>query len=250
PPPPTEKKGRNLVVCIDGTANQFSINNTHVVELYSRLEKNDEQLTYYNSGIGTFVKHSNWIGWLIQLIIHIWDMMVAWNLKRIVLSAYQWLSENYQPGDHIYVFGFSRGAYQVRILAGMFEVVGLLHKGNNDQIGFAYELYLACVSQLSRGSPMYESSDLADDQNIDPQDPRYHWELCKQFKRTLCHKSARVHFVGAWDTVSSVGITRGPSLPETTTGMTHVCGFYHGISLDEGRGKFLPEYGNGGKGPG
>lgn len=52
------------------------------------------------------------------------------------------------------------------------------------------------------------------------------------------------------DTVSSVGITRGPSLPETTTGMTHVCGFYHGISLDEGRGKFLPEYGNGGKGPG
>ena len=52
--------------------------NTHVVELYSRLEKNDQQLTYYDSGIGTFVAHSNWIGWIIQLIVHIWDMMVAW----------------------------------------------------------------------------------------------------------------------------------------------------------------------------
>ena len=98
PPPPDKKKIRNLVVCIDGTANQFSINvrqllclsvyfiaqpshfpqNTHVVELYSRLEKDDSQLTYYDSGIGTFVKRTNWFWWLIQLIVHIWDMMVAW----------------------------------------------------------------------------------------------------------------------------------------------------------------------------
>ena len=58
------------------------LQNTHVVELYSRLEKNDEQLTYYDSGIGTFVAHSNWIGLLIQMIIHIWDMMVAWCVYR------------------------------------------------------------------------------------------------------------------------------------------------------------------------
>lgn len=51
------------------------------------------------------------------------------------------------------------------------------------------------------------------------------------------------------DTVSSVGITWGPTLPETTTGMHHVCFFRHALSLDEGRGKFLPEYANGGSGP-
>jgi hypothetical protein len=51
------------------------------------------------------------------------------------------------------------------------------------------------------------------------------------------------------DTVSSVGIAPGPSLPETTEGMTHVCIFRHALALDEVRVKFLPEYANGGHGP-
>jgi hypothetical protein len=48
--------------------------------------------------------------------------------------------------------------------------------------------------------------------------------------------------------VSSIGVARGPSLPETTTGMSHVCAFRHALALDERRVKFLPEYVNGGHG--
>ncbi|KAL0960441.1 hypothetical protein HGRIS_005484 [Hohenbuehelia grisea] len=131
-----EKPGkRNLVVCIDGTANQFSVKNTNIVELYSNLVKDGEQLTYYNSGIGTYAKPAYMsLSYIIQRIDHTIDMMIAWNFKRIVLSAYQWLSENYRDGDRIFLFGFSRGAYQVRVIAGMIQLVGLLHKGNNDQI--------------------------------------------------------------------------------------------------------------------
>jgi uncharacterized protein (DUF2235 family) len=51
------------------------------------------------------------------------------------------------------------------------------------------------------------------------------------------------------DTVSSKGVVRGPSLPETTNGMKHVCAFRHALALDELRVKFLPEYANGGRGP-
>ena len=51
------------------------------------------------------------------------------------------------------------------------------------------------------------------------------------------------------DTVSSVGLIRSPSLPETTSGMQHVCFFRHALSLDERRVKFLPEFANGGMGP-
>jgi uncharacterized protein (DUF2235 family) len=51
------------------------------------------------------------------------------------------------------------------------------------------------------------------------------------------------------DTVSSIGLVRGPDLPETTTGMTHVCAFRHALALDELRVKFLPEYANGGHPP-
>lgn len=51
------------------------------------------------------------------------------------------------------------------------------------------------------------------------------------------------------DTVSSIGVTRGSSFPETTNGMLHVRVFRHALSLHELRSKFLPEYGNGGGGP-
>ncbi|KAJ8515468.1 hypothetical protein ONZ45_g7133 [Pleurotus djamor] len=248
------KHGRNLVVCIDGTANQFSEKNTNVVELLSRLIKDDMQLTYYNSGIGTYVKPSMLsFGFWKQTYIHAVDMAIAWNFERIVISAYQWLSENYQPGDRIYLFGFSRGAYQVRVIAGMIEKVGLLHKGNNDQIKFAYELYSALSKErfdfsglLQKLRRRFSKCVRSEDEEAEESKAE---RLCKAFKNALSRPDVKVHFVGAWDTVSSIGITRGPSLPETDTGMRHVCHFRHALALDEKRVKFLPEYANGGNGP-
>ncbi|OCH94875.1 hypothetical protein OBBRIDRAFT_51149 [Obba rivulosa] len=220
--------GRNLVVCIDGTSNQFGEKNTNVVELYSRLEKNDKQLTYYNSGIGTYATPS-WrsLSWWLQVIGHKFDLAVAWRFERILLGAYKWLSENYVEGDRIFLFGFSRGAYQVRAISGMVEKIGLIHKGNEDQIPFAYELY-AATKDSSGGSTAAEK--------------------CKRFKNTFSRRNVKVHFVGVWDTVSSVGIVRDKSLPDTTAGMSHVCVFRHALALDELRVKFLPEYAYGGSG--
>jgi uncharacterized protein (DUF2235 family) len=91
------KKGRNLVVCIDGTSNQFgphvrgsllatydavsdlSQKNTNVIELYSQLIKDDKQLTYYNSGIGTYAKPS-WKSWsyMKQVMNNTIDLAIAW----------------------------------------------------------------------------------------------------------------------------------------------------------------------------
>ncbi|KAI0041927.1 hypothetical protein FA95DRAFT_1470596, partial [Auriscalpium vulgare] len=223
---------RNLVVCIDGTANQFSEKNTNVVELYSRLDKDKEQLTYYDSGIGTYVRDSKWSpSYWKQVASNTIDMAIAWNFKKIVLSAYQWLSENYQEGDKIFLFGFSRGAYQARVIAGMIEKVGLLHKGNNNQI------------------PLYASAQSKTKAEKNTKMTEKQVALCARFKQTLSRPSVRVHFVGTWDTVSSIGFARAPSLPETTTGMTHVCVYRHALALDERRGKFTPEYANGGAGP-
>ncbi|KZV99935.1 hypothetical protein EXIGLDRAFT_199363 [Exidia glandulosa HHB12029] len=69
-----------------------------------------------------------------------------------------------------------------------------------------------------------------------------------RFKETFS-RAVRVHFVGAWDTVSSVGVLRGKTLPGTTDGMQHVCYFRHALALHERRVKFLPEYANGASGP-
>ncbi|KAJ8496021.1 hypothetical protein ONZ45_g12615 [Pleurotus djamor] len=235
--------GRNLVLCIDGTANQFSAQSSNIVEIYSRLFKlEDEQLTFYNSGIGTYAKPSfrSW-KYFRQVFDHTVDTAIAWNFGRIVHAAYKWLSETYRPGDRIFMFGFSRGAYQVRVVAGMIEKVGLLHKGSDNQIPFAYELYASVTSNSKRDrntkNGTSETLESAED------------KLCRQFKTTLCHENVKVHFVGAWDTVSSIGLLRGKSLPETVSGMGHVCSFRHALALDEQRVKFQPEYANGGLGP-
>ncbi|KAF8517064.1 hypothetical protein BU17DRAFT_50241, partial [Hysterangium stoloniferum] len=220
--------GRNLIVCIDGTSNQFGEKNTNVIELYSQLVKDDgTQLTYYNSGIGTYAKPS-WKSWsyLKQVVHNKIDLAIAWNFEKIVISAYRWLADNYQDGDKIYLFGFSRGAYQVRVLAGMIDKVGLIYKGNEEQIPFAYELY----------------ADPKSDGSTPPSQPL---NLAKRFKDTFSRKGVRVHFIGVWDTVSSIGIVRGPNLPGTVK-LDHTCYFRHALALDERRVKFLPEYACGG----
>ncbi|KAJ8501623.1 hypothetical protein ONZ45_g12088 [Pleurotus djamor] len=253
---PGGRKRRNLIVNLDGTSNQFSVNSTNVVELFSRIIKSGgdvEQLVYYNSGIGTYARPSfRSFSYLKQALYNHIDTAIAWNFERIVHAAYKWLSENYEPGDRIFLFGFSRGAYQVRVIAGMIEMVGLLHKGNENQIAFAYELYTAVTAQSERSpnrSAETRGPHSTTESNEGPTFNSEEEELCWSFKQSLCHEDVKVHFVGAWDTVSSIGVFRGKSLPETVSGMGHVCHFRHALALDERRAKFQPEYVNGGLGP-
>ncbi|EGN94934.1 hypothetical protein SERLA73DRAFT_95550, partial [Serpula lacrymans var. lacrymans S7.3] len=219
---PTKRKGRNLVVYIDGTSNQYGAKNTNVIELYSQVLKgqDDNQLTYYNSGIGTYAE-SSWksLRYWAQIIDNKVDLAIAWNFERIIKHAYRWLSENYQEGDVIYLFGFSRGAYQVRVLAAMIHEVGLIHKGNEEQI----PLYVDKFYESPKERPL---------------------SLAGRFKETFS-RDVKVHFVGVWDTVSSIGIVRGKDLPGTLDS-GHICYFRHALALDERRVKFLPEYVQGG----
>ncbi|KAJ7140723.1 hypothetical protein C8R44DRAFT_585502, partial [Mycena epipterygia] len=221
---------RNLVVSIDGTSNQFGPNNTNVVELHSRIIKDSKdpskvQLSFYLSGIGTYVPPSwhSLSSWK-QSLANTIDLAIAWNFKNQVQDAYRWLADNYQPGDIIYLFGFSRGAYQVRALAGMIATVGLVYPGNQRLIPFAYELYVN----------RYKGKEIIDGADV----------LCGHFKTTFARpEDIRVHFVGAWDTVSSVGIFRRQPLPLTDSA-EHVCYFRHALAIDERRVRFLPEYVN------
>ncbi|KAJ8092918.1 hypothetical protein PM082_023552 [Marasmius tenuissimus] len=221
PPERLATRPRNLVVCIDGTSNKFGKNNSNVIELYSRLVKDDSQLTYYNSGIGTYAKPS-WrsFSYYKKRTAHIIDMAIAWWFEKRIIEAYRWLSENFKKGDRIFLFGFSRGAYQVRVLSAMINKVGLIHRGNDDQIPFAYELYSKCTDDHTKQT-----------------------DEASHFKTTFS-RDVQVHFVGAWDTVSSVGLFP-KTLPLTTTGMDHVCFFRHALALDERRGNFVPEYAGG-----
>ncbi|RXW15252.1 hypothetical protein EST38_g10607 [Candolleomyces aberdarensis] len=205
-------EGRRLICCFDGTGNEFG-ENSNVVELFRALTKDkpDEQLVYYQTGIGTYT--SPLIATPIaSRVATIADQAVAWYLPEHVKDGYTFLMQNYRPNDRIYLFGFSRGAYTARALAGMLHKVGLLPQFNNEQVPFAYKIF--------------NRSD------------KVGWELSEKFKKTFTAHEVRIEFVGVWDTVSSVGIIPR-QLPFTSSNFA-IKTFRHALSLDERRCKFLP----------
>ncbi|KAH0833400.1 hypothetical protein J3R83DRAFT_12506 [Lanmaoa asiatica] len=142
------------------------------------------------------------------------------NMRSVVEDAYRWLAENYNPGDQIYLFGFSWGAYEVRALAGIIYEVGLIRRDSNptkEQISGVYDLY-----ELNRSQPSSQTRKNA-----------------SQFKHDKCWHDLRVHFVGVWDTLSPTERREG-AVPPISSPM-HACHFRHALALDEGRGLY-PEY--------
>ncbi|CAE6356295.1 unnamed protein product [Rhizoctonia solani] len=133
---------RTLVLCFDGTSNHFSSQNTNVVKLVELLKKDDpeRQMVYYQTGVGTYTS-PNWTNAITQEVAKRLDEGVAWYLYHHVIDGYKYLMEAYRDGDRIFIFGFSRGAYTARALAGMLHCVGLLPRHNTEHVPFAYEIY-------------------------------------------------------------------------------------------------------------
>ncbi|KAK0466044.1 uncharacterized protein EV420DRAFT_1474854 [Desarmillaria tabescens] len=130
--PPTHAN-RTLVLCFDGTGDQFDSDNSNVVNFFSLLKKDDPrtQLVYYQSGIGTYSipEVASPIAAKLSRIV---DSMIGIHLDAHVMD---------EAGDKICIFGFSRGAYTARALAGMIHKIGLLPRCNHQQVPFAYRMY-------------------------------------------------------------------------------------------------------------
>ncbi|KAH8119720.1 hypothetical protein DFH11DRAFT_1500290 [Phellopilus nigrolimitatus] len=211
-PPSTKsrKKHRTLVLCFDGTGDQFDNDNSNVVQFCSLLKKGDnkQQMVYYQAGIGTYTipQIATPIASKVRKTL---DMMLGSSLHHHVMGGYEFLMENFREGDRICIFGFSRGAYTARALAGMIEKVGLLPAGNHQQVPFAYKMYM--------------------------KDDKKGWQQSVLFKQAFS-MDVDIEFVGVWDTVDSVGIF--PRHVPFTKNNTCVKTFRHAIALDEHRVKF------------
>ncbi|KAJ7058675.1 hypothetical protein C8F01DRAFT_1059392 [Mycena amicta] len=207
---PPEHPFRTLVLCFDGTGDQFDADNSNIIQLFSLLPKSDRsrQMVYYQAGIGTYT--------IPQVADPLWsrvskfiDGAIAWNLDAHVMGGYEFLMQNYTANDRICIFGFSRGAYIARSLAGMIHKVGLLPACNHQQVPFAYKMYTS-----------------ADETG---------WKQSNAFKKAFSI-DVDIEFVGVWDTVSSVGLI--PRRLPFTTSNTIVRTFRHAMALDERRAKF------------
>ncbi|MCB9844617.1 MAG: DUF2235 domain-containing protein [Phycisphaeraceae bacterium] len=108
---------KNIVVCCDGTANGPMRDRTNVMRLWLMLARDEGQIVYYDPGVGTLSPGAlTRLGRTIRRGI---DMAGGNGLRRNVLEAVEFLMEFYEEGDRIYLFGFSRGAYTVRAVAGL-----------------------------------------------------------------------------------------------------------------------------------
>ncbi|WP_213807386.1 DUF2235 domain-containing protein [Granulicella sp. dw_53] len=204
---------KKIVICIDGTGNEFGICNSNVIKLYSVLGCNEEQqLAFYHPGLGTMAaptaltKFSQW--WT-----RMFGLAFGYGLSSALEDCYGFLMEHYEDGDEIYLFGFSRGAYCARALAAMVHMFGLVRRGNDPLIRYILRMF------KKKGK---SDSD---------------FKVASDFKKTFS-RECKIHFVGVWDTVSSIGWLYDPlTLPFSYVNPSIIVG-RQAISIDERRAAF------------
>ncbi len=131
---------RNIVVCCDGTDNEVATDSTNVLRLFRMLERDQRQVAYYDGGVGTLIDPAA-ISVVRKYLSRRLDAAIGLRVRENVIAAYRFLALNYQPGDQIYLFGFSRGAYTVRVVAGMIHFLGLLRPELEHLAPLAWTIY-------------------------------------------------------------------------------------------------------------
>ena len=227
-----KKPGKNIVICCDGTGNDFSApnptanpadgRNSNVVKLYTALKIDNEQVGYYHPGVGTMGAPTATHAWSREWS-KIKGLAFGAGFGDNVLDAYRYLMEVYDDNggagneDQVYLFGFSRGAYTVRALAGLLNGYGLLCRGNEGHLPYAWRMYTA-------------QHDERDQHHVQPD---------VAFRETFSHRGFKIHFLGVWDTVSSVGWITSPLRLFNVATNDIVEHARHAVSIDERRCFFV-----------
>jgi uncharacterized protein (DUF2235 family) len=222
---------RSLVVCLDGTSNEPETGTTNVARAYAVAAKSDDQLVYYDPGVGTMGARGAVTG-LGKRATRVAGLVVGFGVKDNIEEAYDWLSEHYRRDDRIFVFGFSRGAYTARALTGMLRTVGLLRPGAGNLAPYALKLYAQSGGQ-----------------DPSPHEEREFWRLRRDFTERFGNPDFpnpfdphrhQVHFLGVWDTVRTIGWLNWKAQLEQarwpfTRRITNVGTARHAMALDERR---------------
>ena len=219
---------KNIVVCCDGTGNEYGRNNTNVVETYVLVVKNAAQLAYYDPGVGTG-------GWEYHeedgALRALNDQATGYGLQKNVEDAYRYLMGCYEAGDRVYLLRCRRvspnisfdaylgdpmdsreriDAFTVRSLAGMLYTCGLLGADAGNLVEYA--------------SKVYNTQDKAD--------------IAQGF-RAAFSRACPVHFIGVWDTVESLALNAGKRFHDARLNPEVSYGF-HALAIDEKRRDFPP----------
>ncbi len=218
---------RNLVICLDGTWNTPDQRDrgrqmpSNVVKMARAAAtktgtSNPPQKVYYDTGVGTGGIRDRIVGGI-----------TGHGISENIRQAYRWLIEDFQDNDRIYLFGFSRGAYSARSLAGLIGFCGIPRRNGhslNELVQQAYAIYR--------------------DKNLNRRNTK-----SNQFVKRTHATKANIHFIGVWDTVGALGVpTRGPigwwtrrrsGFHDVNLG-SYIKHAFHALAINERRGPFQP----------
>jgi uncharacterized protein (DUF2235 family) len=211
---------KNVVVCLDGTGNQLKASgNTNVVRLFQMLDLSDpgKQIGYYDPGVGTFSASGAWSP-VARRLSRLTGLAFGTGLKTNLSEAYTYLLQNFEAGDRLFLFGFSRGAYTARALVGLLNAVGLLRPGSENLVPYAVGTY-------------------ARNKDFDDGDWKQLHEFAATFSRRVDHQIAvPVTYLGMWDSVKAAGILRWGDLHWLwTRQVPNARRIRHAVSIDEKR---------------
>ena len=181
-----EQQQKRLAIFLDGTWNSID-SNTNVWRMRAltaaKGKDGKPQLVYYEVGVNGFL-----------------GGVFGQGLDENIRLAYEWLIENYNDGDEIFIFGFSRGAFTARSLAGLVALEGILKAGS--PIGVA-QLFARYQKGNEESIWTLRDKEAAGDTS----------KLTTEEQRLLKYSQpAKVKMVGVWDTVGSVGVAAGKSI--------------------------------------
>lgn len=217
------------MVCCDGTWNEPDELRdgigapTNVAKLALGVETGgtSDQVLFYEPGVGTTPDE------------RVVGGAFGYGLSRNICDCYRFLALNFTPGDQLFLFGFSRGAYTARSLAGLIRNCGVLRPDHVDRVDQAYAFYR---DRTSHTHPSALASQI--------------------FREMYAQDSDEIYFIGVWDTVGALGIpTNLPGWDWVSRQFTdweqlwgfhdtqlssHVKFAYHALSIDEQRDPFKP----------
>ena len=218
---------KNIIVFCDGTWNspdQESKNGkpcpTNVAKLFEAITPCDAhgipQIVHYIPGVGTSFRD------------RITGGGFGYGISDNIKSGYKAICSNYEDGDRIFLFGFSRGAYTARSIAGLIDNLGIIRRVNFHKINEAYERYRDKTPEWQPGS-----------------------QQSLAFQDTYGWPKKDIHFLGVWDTVGALGAPYGVIVGWLIDKLFH-CGFHntrlnlstlsaaHAVAIDEHRWPFRP----------
>ena len=257
------KRNKNIVICSDGTWNSPEDTDrgvpspTNVCKIFKAVLTPGSstptlvpQLKWYDGGLGAHLgrwgRLLDFVGGLIasrtkgmaapfsKLGVLI-EGATGLGISQNICEAYTWLCKVYQPGDRIFLFGFSRGAFTIRSLSGMIYHVGLMKSEYVSDVPLHYKRYRDWSKEVGSHA---ESSRDKRAVNIITESDKLH------DKNRL-----RIHFLGVWDTVAALGIPlwgwsfelfRLRTAFHDTTLVPMIDNAYHAVAMDEWRSSFMP----------